>query len=135
MSNIIVGNGKPGKPAIHGSVLDALPLSEKLTWLVAIVAGQANLLSLNLAQLPQAFGISPTTLRESRRVAGETIKPRRRRPATLAPMPSPRSSVPIVDALESLRRAIAETAGQDAIARARAAKANGAFNGDAPHSI
>jgi hypothetical protein len=104
-----------------------------LAWLVAIVAGQADLLSLNLALLPAAFGVSPTTLREARRVAGHTIKPRRHRPATFAPVPSP--GVPIVDALESLHKVIAEAARQDAIARVRAAEANGAFNGGEPQGI
>jgi hypothetical protein len=121
MSHIVIGNSRSGKPAIHGAALAALPLAEMLAWLVAIVAGQADLLSLNLALLPAAFGISPTTLRESRRVAGHTIKPRRRGPATLAPVPSP-VSIPIVDALESLRKVIAETAKQDEVDHALAAK-------------
>jgi hypothetical protein len=130
--HILIGNSKPGRPAIHGSVLDALPLAEKLAWLVAIAAGQANLLSLNLAQLPRAFEFTPADLREARRAAGQTIKSRRRQPAAPTPAPFP-VSTPIVDVVETLRKIgsggflkIAEMIERDEIVRAAAAaKTNG----------
>jgi hypothetical protein len=145
MSNILVGNGKPGKPAIHGSVLTALPRAEKLVWLVAITAGEVNLLSLNLAQLPQAFGVSPTNLREARRAAGQIIRSRPRKPAAPALAPSPVSS-PIVDVIETFRKIgpdgflqLAEMMERDGLARAAAtAKVNGngaALDGGAPHCV
>jgi hypothetical protein len=141
MSHILVGNGKPGKPAIHGSVLTSLPLAEKLTWLVAITAGEA----LNLAQLPQAFGVSPTNLRKARRAAGQIIKYKQRKPATPAPAPSPLSSG-IDDVIETFRKIgpdgflqLAEMMERHGLARAAAtAKANGngaALNGGAPHYV
>jgi hypothetical protein len=135
--HVLLGNNKPGKPAIHGSVLATLPLTEKLAWLAAIATGEANLLSLILAQLPRAFEVSPTALREARRAAGQTIKSRRHKPAAPAPTPSPESA-PIVDVVETLRKIgpegflkLAEMA--DEITRvAAAAKANSALNGGAP---
>ena len=135
--HVLVGNGKPSRPAIHGSALAALPLAAKLAWLAAIATGEANLLSLTLAQLPRAFEISPMALREARRAAGQTIKSRRHKPAAPAPTPSPESA-PIVDVVETLRKIgpegflkLAEMA--DEITRvAAAAKANSALNGGAP---
>jgi hypothetical protein len=137
--HVLIGNGKPGRPAIHGSALAALPLAAKLAWLAAIATGEANLLSLTLAQLPRAFEISPMALREARRAAGQTIKSRRHKPAAPAPTPSPESA-PIVDVVETLRKIgpegflkLAEMAERDEIARvAAAAKANSALNGGAP---
>jgi hypothetical protein len=145
MSHILVGNCKPGEPSIHGSALTALPLAEKLTWLVAITAGAANLLSLNLAQLPQAFGVSSTNLREARRAAGQIIKSRPHKPAAPAPAPSPVSTA-IVDVIETFRKIgpdgflqLAVMMERDGLVRAAAtAKANGngaALNGGAPHYV
>jgi hypothetical protein len=136
--HVLVGNGKPSRPAIHGSALAALPLAEKLAWLAAITAGEATLLSLNLEQLPRAFEVSPTTLREARRAAGQTIKSRWHKLAAPAPALS-RMSIPIVDVVETLRKIgpegflkLAEMAERDEIARATAAaKANGALDGGA----
>ena len=140
MTNILIGNGKPGKPAIHGSALASLPLAEQLRWLAAIAAGKATLLSLNLAQLPRAFKVGPTALREARRAAGVTIKPRRHKPTVSAPTPVP---APIVDVIETFRKIgpdgflkLAEMMERDGLARAAAAaKANGAAlnGGGMPH--
>jgi len=140
MSNVLIGNGKPGKPAIHGSMLALLPLAERLRWLAAITVGEATLLSLTLAQLPQAFKVSPTALREARRAAGVTIKPRRCKPTVPAPTPV---LAPIADVVETLRKLgpdgllkLAELMERDALARAAAAaKTNdAALNGSGmPH--
>ena len=141
MSHILVGNGKPGNPKIHGSVLAALPLAEKLAWLAAITAGEANLLSLNLAQLPRAFEVRPTDLREARRAVKQTIKSWRPKPAEPIPAPS-LVSTPIVDVVETMRKIgsdgflkLAAIAERDEIARAAAAaKSNGAaLAGGVPH--
>ena len=141
MSHILVGNDKPGKPAIHGSALALLPLAEKLAWLAEIAADRVTLLSLNLTQLPIAFGVNPTDLREVRRAAGVTIKPRRQKPTVPAPTPVP---APIVDVIETFRKIgpdgflkLAEMMERDELARAAAAaKANGAAlngGGGMPH--
>ena len=140
MTNISIGNGKPGKPAIHGSVLASLPLTERLCWLAAITAGEATLLSLNLAQLPRTFDVSPAALREARRAAGVTIKPRRYKLTVSAPTPVP---APIVDVIETVRKIgpdgflkLAEMMERDGLARAAAAaRANGAAlnGGGMPH--
>jgi hypothetical protein len=137
--NILVGNAKPGKPAIHGSVLGALPYAKQLAWLVAIIAGEATLLSVNLTQLPRAFGVHPTDLREARRAAGQIIKSQQHMPAKPTPVPPP-VSTSNVDVVEALRKIgsdgflkLAAMAERDEIARAiAAAKANGALNGGAP---
>jgi hypothetical protein len=140
MTNIFLTNSKPGKPAIHGSALASLPLTERLRWLAAIATGEATLLSLTLAQLPHAFNVSPTALREARRAGGVTIKPRRHKPTVSAATAGPG---PIVDVIETFRKIgpdgflkLAEMMERDGLARAAAAaKANGAAlnGGGMPH--
>ena len=139
--NILIGSRPGDKPGIHGQALAQLPLPERLRWLAAISAGEANLLSLTLVQLPQAFGARPAELREARRAAGRIVKSRHRKYA--APIPAPASEPANVDLAAALRRIgpdglleLAEMMKRDGLARAAVAAKNGAaLNGGSgmPH--